>query len=281
MSKHTFTSKTFLSIVLLLIYIPIISLVVFSFNDSKSLIQFTGFSLEWYVKLFESGTIMDAVFTTILVAIISTIASTLIGTLGAISLTKNKKWLRELTLNFNNIPIVNPEIVTAISFFVLFGAFQIERGLMTMIIAHIAFSVPYVVITVYPKVRQMDADLISASSDLGATPLQTLWHVILPQIRIGIIAGAAIAFTMSFDDFVISYFASSGSAVKNISIYLYTLKRGIEPTINALSTLIILVIGMKITFDYFKPQKTLWRKKNEKNRTTYCVKFNTISTCFM
>ncbi|MDA0872132.1 MAG: ABC transporter permease, partial [Firmicutes bacterium] len=129
MSKHTFTSKTFLSIVLLLIYIPIISLVVFSFNDSKSLIQFTGFSLEWYVKLFESGTIIDAVFTTIFVAIISTIASTFIGTLGAISLTKNKKWLREWTLNFNNIPIVNPEIVTAISFFVLFGAFQIERGL--------------------------------------------------------------------------------------------------------------------------------------------------------
>ena len=261
MNKHTFTSKTFLSIVLLLIYIPIISLVVFSFNDSKSLIQFTGFSLEWYVKLFESGTIMDAVFTTIFVAIISTIASTLIGTLGAISLTKNKKWLREWTLNFNNIPIVNPEIVTAISFFVLFGAFQIERGLMTMIVAHIAFSVPYVVITVYPKVRQMDADLISASSDLGATPLQTLWHVILPQIRIGIIAGAAIAFTMSFDDFVISYFASSGSAVKNISIYLYTLKRGIEPTINALSTLIILVIGMKITFDYFKTQKNLMEEE--------------------
>jgi spermidine/putrescine transport system permease protein len=257
MNKHTLSTKTFLWIILLIIYLPIMSLVIFSFNDSKSLIQFTGFSLEWYVKLFDSSTIMDAVFTTILVAIISTIISTIIGTLGAISLSKNKKWLREWTLNFNNIPIVNPEIVTAISFFVLFGAFQIERGLTTMIIAHIAFSVPYVVITVYPKVRQMDADLISASNDLGATPLQTLWHVILPQIRIGIIAGAAIAFTMSFDDFVISYFASSGSAVKNISIYLYTLKRGIEPTINALSTLIILVIGMKITYDYFKTQKNL------------------------
>jgi spermidine/putrescine transport system permease protein len=250
--KLNIRSKVFLFVVLLFIYIPISSLVIFSFNASKSVISFTGFSLEWYVKLFQSDQIMRAVLTTILVAVISTTVSTIVGTLGAIMLSKNKKWLKTWTLNLNNIPIVNPEIVTAIGFFVLFGAFSISRGLGTMLIAHIAFSVPYVVITVFPKVRTMDPNLVAAANDLGATPFQTLWHVILPQIKVGIIAGAAIAFTMSFDDFVISYFASSGSAVQNISIYLYTLKRGLEPTINALSAMIVLVIGLKITYDYFK-----------------------------
>jgi spermidine/putrescine transport system permease protein len=190
-----------------------------------------------------------------LVAIISTIISTIIGTLAAIALTKHKKHLRELMLSTNNIPIVNPEIVTAIAFFVLFGTFAIDRGLVTMIIAHIAFSTPYVVITVYPKVKSLDPNLADAAYDLGATPFQALYKVILPQIKIAVIAGAAIAFTMSFDDFVISYFAVSGSAIKNISIYLYTLKRGVEPTINALSTIIILIIGIKITRDYLKSGK--------------------------
>jgi len=245
-------SKIFLGFIILFIYVPITSLVIFSFNDSKSLTRLTGLSLEWYEKLFRDDDIRRAILTTILVAVISTTVSTIIGTLGAIMLSKNKKWLKTWTLNLNNIPIVNPEIVTAISFFVLFGAFSISRGLTTMLVAHIAFSVPYVVVTVFPKVRTMDPNLIAAANDLGATPFQTLIHVILPQIKVGIIAGAAIAFTMSFDDFVISYFASSGSAVKNISIYLYTLKRGFDPTINALSAMIVLMIGLKITYDYFK-----------------------------
>ena len=252
--------KLFITLVLILTYLPILSLVVFSFNESKSLTRWTGFSLEWYVKLFQSREIMSAVFITILVAIISTFISTVVGTFAAISLSKQRKVLREISLSANNIPIVNPEIVTAIAFFVLFGAFAIERGLFTMILAHIAFSTPYVVITVYPKVRNLDPNLAHAAHDLGATPFQALYKVILPQIKIGIIAGAAIAFTMSFDDFVISYFAASGSAVQNISIYLYTLKRGVEPTINALSTIIILVIGMKITYDYFKSMR---RKEEE------------------
>jgi spermidine/putrescine transport system permease protein len=247
--------KVFLTLVLILTYVPILSLVMFSFNEGRSLTRWIGFSLQWYVKLFESREIMTAVMITFLVAIISTVISTIIGTFAAISLTKTRKSLREISLSANNIPIVNPEIVTAIAFFVLFGAFAIERGMTTMILAHIAFSTPYVVITVYPKVRNLDPNLAHAAYDLGATPAQALFKVIIPQIKIGIIAGAAIAFTMSFDDFVISYFAVSGSAIKNISIYLYTLKRGVEPTINALSTLIILVIGTKIAYDYIKSGK--------------------------
>jgi spermidine/putrescine transport system permease protein len=238
-----------------MIYIPIVSLMLFSFNESKSLTRFTGFSLEWYLKLFQSEQIMDAVITTLMIALLATMISTLLGTMAALALADVKRSVRETTLGLNHLPIVNPEIVTAISFFVFFGAIQMDRGWLTMLIAHIAFCTPYVVITVYLKVRSMDPHLADAAYDLGATPLQALYKVILPQIKVGIIAGAAIAFTMSFDDFVISYFAASGSAVQNISIYLYTLKRGVEPTINALSTIIIAIIGIKIMMDYWK-QKT-------------------------
>ena len=252
MSKISNKGKLFLFISMILIYLPVLSLIIFSFNSSKSVIRFTGFSLEWYQKLFESDQIMNAVYTTLTVAIISTVISTLIGTFGALLISKNKRAIKELLLRVNNLPIVNPEIVTAIGFFVLFSSLTFERGFITMLMAHIAFSVPYVVITVLPKVNQLDQDLISASYDLGATPFQTIWYVVFPQIKIGVIAGAAIAFAMSFDDFVISYFASSGSAVQNISIYLYTLKRGLEPTINALSTIIIFFISFKIMYDYIK-----------------------------
>jgi spermidine/putrescine transport system permease protein len=255
MTKRKILPQSFISFVLILMYIPIVSLVIFSFNDGRSLTRWSGFSLQWYQKLFESNDIMRAVATTIVIAIISTIISTFIGTLAAVSLSKTRKIIRELSLSANNVPIVNPEIVTAIAFFVLFGTFAIERGYGTMLLAHIAFSTPYVVITVYPKVKNLDPNLADAAYDLGATPIQALTKVILPQIKVAIIAGAAIAFTMSFDDFVISYFAVSGSAVKNISIYLYTLKRGVEPTINALSTIIILIIGIKITYDYIKSGK--------------------------
>ncbi len=240
--KLNIRSKIFLAFILLFIYLPITSLVIFSFNASKSLTRLTGLSLEWYEKLFRDDDIRRAIITTILVAVISTTVSTIIGTLGAIMLSKNKKWLKNWTLNLNNIPIVNPEIVTAISFFVLFGAFSISRGLGTMLIAHIAFSVPYVVITVFPKVRTMDPNLVAAANDLGATPFQTLWHVILPQIKVGIIAGAAIAFTMSFDDFVISYFVY-GNGYQNVSIWIYSRlgRRTFSPAVYAYNTLVVLI----------------------------------------
>lgn len=254
MNRHSVHARVFLGFVLVILYIPIVSLMLFSFNESKSLTRFTGFSLEWYVKLFQSEQIMNAVFTTVVIALVATLISTILGTMAALALADVKRNVRETTLGLNQLPIVNPEIVTAISFFVFFGAIQMERGWFTMLIAHIAFCTPYVVITVYLKVRSMDSHLVDAAYDLGATPLQALYKVILPQIKVGILAGAAIAFTMSFDDFVISYFAASGSAVQNISIYLYTLKRGVEPTINALSTIIITIIGIKIIKDYLKQQ---------------------------
>lgn len=267
MKNKKFTSNLYLILIFLFSYLPIVSLIVFSFNESKSLTVFTGFSVKWYQELFVNREIIDAVITTILVAVISTVISTVIGTLAAISLSKQKKVFRDITLSANNLPVLSPEIITAIAFFILFGTLAITRGMTTMIIAHIAFSTPYVLIAVYPKVRSLDTSLIDASHDLGATSVQTLFKVIIPQIKPAILAGGAIAFTMSFDDFVISYFAASGSTVKNISIYLYTLKRGIEPTVNALSTIIILIIGIKILYDLLKGRKIKEKKIRWKN---YC-----------
>lgn len=254
MNRKNLYGKIFLGIVIALIYIPMISMVVFSFNEGRSIISWTGFSVKWYGKLFQDRQLVMSIVNTFLVAIISTVVSTVIGTLAAIGLSKNKKVFRDTILGIGNIPILSPEIVTAIAFFVFFGAFSITTGLTTMILAHIAFSTPYVILAVYPKIKSLDNDLIDAAYDLGATPRQALFKVILPQIKVAILAGAAIAFAMSFDDFVISYFTSGGK-VSNISTYLYTLKRGIEPTVNALSTLIMIVIGGKVTFDYIKAGK--------------------------
>src|SRR5690554_2789435 len=245
----------YLIIILLFVYIPILSLVIFSFNSSKSLLIFEGFSFQWYERLFTNDRFINAVVTTLVVAVIATIVSTIIGTLAALYLTKQKTKVKDITLGINNIPIVSPEIITASALLIFFGSFAIPRGMLTMVLAHIAFTIPYVVVAVYPKAKNLDPDIISASYDLGATPGQTLIKVILPQLRPAVIAGAAIAFAMSFDDFIISYFAASGSPVQNISIYLYSLKRGLDPTANALSTIIIIIIGIKVIFDYTKKTK--------------------------
>lgn len=249
------SSKIFVVIIIAFIYIPIISMIAFSFNASRSLTRWTGFSFMWYKELFTDQVILKAVIVTIVIAVISTIISTIIGTLASIALSKQRKVIREAALQLNNIPVLNPEIITAVSLFLLFGAFAIERGYLTMLLAHIAFSIPYVVIAVYPKVRSLDPNLTDAAYDLGATPFQALYKVILPQIKVAVVAGAAIAFTMSFDDFAISYFAVSDTSIQNISIYLYTLRRGVEPTINALSTIIITIIMVKVIYDVIKVKK--------------------------
>ncbi len=243
-------SKIFIVTILAFCYAPILSLVIFSFNKNKSLTNWGGFSFKWYEKLFDSTDIMTAVIMTLLIAILATLISVFIGTLAAISLSKSKKVFKDIIMGVNNVPIVNPEIVTAVGLLLLFVSFQIDRGYTTMLLAHVAFCTPYVIITVYPKVKSLDPNLAEAANDLGATPVQALWLVVFPQIKVAIFAAAAIAFTMSFDDFVISYF-TAGSAT-NISIYLYTLRRGVEPTINALSTIIILIIGVIVTYRYLK-----------------------------
>ena len=222
-------------------YLPILVTVLYSFNSSKSLTHFTGFSMKWYAELIRDREIMQAVYVSLTIAIISTVVSTVLGTITAIGLSGNKKLVREWILNVNNFPIMNPEIVTAIGLMLLFSSFRLEKGYLTMLLAHIAFSTPYVITSVYPKVRELDPNIANAALDLGATPAQALWRVIIPMIKPGIYAGMLLAFTMSFDDFVISYFVS-GNGVMNISIIVYNMTKRTNPTINALSTIVISVI---------------------------------------
>ena len=208
---------------------------------------------------------MEAVFYTIITAILATFISTVVGTITAIGLSKSKKILRTIVEQVNNLPIMNPEIVTAIGLLMFFSATHIRKGFLTMLLAHIMFCTPYVILSIMPKLRTLDVNLADAAMDLGATPWQALVKVIIPQVQPGIISGALIAFTMSFDDFVISYFVT-GNGVSNISILVYTMSKRVNPSINALSTLIIVIISVFLLITNVVPaiaEKRL-RKKLER-----------------
>ena len=241
--------RTFGSILIILMiiffYLPILYMIIFSFNDGKSLTAFTGFSLRWYKHMLDSRDMMEALYTTFGVAILATVISTVVGTITAIGLSKSKKIIRDVVDQINNLPMMNPDIVTAIGFMLLFITFRVEKGYATMLLAHIAFCIPYVMLSVMPKIRSLDKNLADAAMDLGATPWQALTKVIVPQITPGIISGALIAFTMSVDDFIISYFVT-GRGIKNLSIMVYTMSKRVNPSINAISTLVVVIITIAL-----------------------------------
>ena len=222
-------------------YAPILYMIIYSFNDSRSLTKFSGFSLQWYEKMFNDSTMMESLFYTIAIAVLATVISTFVGTITAIGLSKSKRLLKNIVEQINQIPIMNPEIVTAIGLLMFFSAIHVRKGFMTLLLAHIMFCVPYVILSIMPKLRSLNPNLMEAAMDLGATPWQALTKVVVPQIMPGIISGALIAFTMSFDDFIISYFVT-GNGVSNISITVYTMSKRVNPSINALSTLIIVIL---------------------------------------
>lgn len=256
--------KVLMILMILFFYLPIIFMVIFSFNESKSLTHFTGFSMNWYEKLFQNRDMMESLYVTIIIAAIATIVSTLVGTISAIGLSKSSKIVRKIMMQLNDFPIMNPEIVTAIGLMLLFITFHIERGFMTMLLAHITFCIPYVILSVMPKIRSLDPNLADAAMDLGATPWQALTKVLVPQIMPGIISGALIAFTMSFDDFIISYFVTGGG-VKNLSIMVYTMSKRVNPTINAISTLVVVLITIVLVIINVVPLiKSRREKRNEK-----------------
>ncbi|MBQ7816985.1 MAG: ABC transporter permease, partial [Oscillospiraceae bacterium] len=225
---------------------------IFSFNSSRSFAKFTGFSLQWYQALINDAEIMSAVWVSVSVAVLATAVSTVLGTITAIGLSKSRKIVKEWILNINNIPIMNPDIVTAIGLMILFTAMKIEKGYVTMLLAHICFCTPYVITSVYPKIRELDVNIANAAMDLGATPFQALIKVIVTMIKQGIFAGMLLAFTMSIDDFVVSYFVS-GNGVENISMIVYNATKRINPTINALSTIVILVIVIGVAIVKLAP----------------------------
>lgn len=238
-------SKTLIGLSLLFFYLPILYIIVFSFNGKRSLTVLDGFSLQWYEKMFNDPTMMSSIGYTIFVAVVSTAVATVFGTVTAIGLSKSGKYLRRATERVNELPVMNPDIVTAISLLMLFSALAVSKGLVTMLLAHIMFCTPFVILSVMPKLRTLDPNLTDAALDLGCTPFQAMTKVIIPQIRPSIVAGALIAFTMSFDDFVISYFVT-GNGVQNISILVYTMSKRVNPSINALSSLVILIITLTL-----------------------------------
>ncbi|MCD8343879.1 MAG: extracellular solute-binding protein [Oscillospiraceae bacterium] len=236
-------ARVIIILTMLFFYLPILYIIIFSFNDSRSLTHFSGFSLQWYEKMLADGTMMAAVFYTILVAVLATAISTIVGTITAIGLSRSHRVLQAAVERINDLPVMNPDIITGIGLLMLFSALAVGKGFMTMLLAHIMFCIPYVMLSVSPKLRSLDPNLTDAAMDLGATPWQAIWRVIVPQIKPGIISGALIAFTMSFDDFVISYFVT-GNGVQNISILVYTMSKRVNPSINALSTLVIVIITL-------------------------------------
>lgn len=259
--KHS-TGKILMALLIAFFYLPIIYMIIFSFNDGKSLTVFEGFSLRWYQHMLESQDMMDALYTTFSVALLATAVSTVVGTIAAIGLSKSRKIVRDIMEQVDNLPMMNPEIVTAIGFMLLFITFKVDKGYLTMLLAHIAFCIPYVILSVMPKIRSLDPNLADAAMDLGATPWRALTKVIVPQITPGIVSGALIAFTMSVDDFIISYFVTGGG-VKNLSIMVYTMSKRVNPSINAVSSLVVVIITVVLLLINITPIVAAKRKKKE------------------
>ena len=266
MKKKSFPlTRVILAAVIAFFYIPIVYTVIFSFNSSRSLTHFSGFSLRWYEKMFSSSTTMNAIWMTFLIPILATVLSTIIGTITVIGLSKCSRPLRSAVGVINDLPIMNPDIVTAIGLLMFFATMEISKGFLTLLLAHVAFCTPYVMLSITPRLRTLDPNLADAALDLGANPWQALWYAIIPQLMPGIVSGALIAFTMSFDDFVISYFVT-GNGVQNISILVYTMSKRINPSINAISTLVIVIITAVLILFNLIPiirDRAIGRRKKE------------------
>ena len=267
--KNGVLNRLFMGLVFLFLYAPIFLLIVFSFNDGNSSVVWKGFSLHWYAELFQDRLIMQSIYTTLLVSLLATAIATVAGTFASIGFYAMRRRWRDPLMTVNSIPMMNADIVTGVSLcllfvavfglwngfaenyrltFSLFGAVyritfpRLTLGFGTLLIAHISFNIPYVILSVGPKLRQMDKNLVDAAQDLGCTWFQAFWKVILPEIMPGIVSGALIAFTMSVDDFVISYF-TAGSSVSTLAIEIYGMaRRRISPEINAISTLLFVVV---------------------------------------
>ena len=238
------------------LYAPIIFLMVFSFNNSKIKTSWTGFTFKWYEELLNNEEILMSFYNTMKIAIIVTIVATILGTFAAIGIYYMKRWSKMAVLNINYIPVLNPDIVTAISVMVLFRLMHMENGFITVLLSHIIFTTPYVILSVLPKLKQMNKFLPEAAMDLGATPFYTFRKVIIPEIKSGIVSGAILAFTLSLDDFVVSYF-TTGNGFNTLSVTIFSMaRRGINPAINALSTLIFLVILVLLVIVYKTSEST-------------------------
>lgn len=234
--------RTYMGIIFLFLYAPILVLMVYSFNESKSRGQWGGFTFKWYGELMRDPDISKALYYTFLIALLSSLISTVIGTFAAIGIHNLGPIGRKIALNVNYLPVLIPDIVTGVALMTLFISMRMNLGFLTMLISHVMFNIPYVILSILPKLRQMNRHMAEAALDLGAKPFYALYKVVIPEIMPGIITGALIAFTLSIDDFVISFF-NTGSGVTNLSILIYSMaRRGIKPSINALSTIMLITV---------------------------------------
>lgn len=263
--KRKIGSKIYVALVMVFLYLPIAVLILYSFNDGKTSV-WKGFTLKWYYELFNNSAIMTSLYNTLIIAVLAALVSTVLGTLAAIGIYNMKKPVKSLVTNVSNIPIINPEIVTGVSFMLLFAflgtLFNFEMGFATVLIAHISFCTPYVILNVMPKLRQMDYSIYEAALDLGCNPRQAFFKTVMPEIMPGVISGMLMSFTYSLDDFVITYF-TRGPKFQTLPIEIYTmLRRRISPTINALSTLLfIITIAILIIVN-------VWERRAEKEHTS-------------
>ena len=263
MSKKV--SNLYMGLVFALLYLPIMVVILYSFNDAKSIL-WKGFTFRWYAELFRDEAIMRSLANTLLVAVISAIVSTILGTMAVIGIHNLKKRTRTLVLNTSYLPIINPEIVTGVSLMLLFSFLGVllgfEMGMGTVILAHISFSVPYVILNVLPKLRQMNKHIYEAALDLGCRPMRAFFKVVLPEIFPGVLSGFLMAFTFSLDDFIITYFVR-GATFQTLPIEIYSmLRRRISPKINALSALLFVTVLIALILVHVKD----YRKKEKPQR---------------
>lgn len=254
-------SRVYSVLIFFFLYAPIFVLIIFSFNDSTTMSRsvWSGFSLKWYSKLFQDRMILDALRNTLVIALIAAVISTVLGTAAAIGINGMNRWMKRAVMNVTNLPMVNPEIVTGVSLMLLFvfavkGMGNVSLGMVSLVLAHITFCLPYVILSVLPKLRQMDSHLYEAAQDLGCNPFLAFFKVVLPEIMPGIVTGMIMAFTLSIDDFVISYFTSGTTQTLPIYIYSMTRKR-ISPEINAMSTLLFGTIIVLLIIVNFRQSK--------------------------
>lgn len=259
-------SKVYNFLIFAFLYAPILVMVVFSFNESRSRSTFNGFSLKWYQELFQDKVILNALYLSLVVAVLAALIATVIGTLAAIGINNMKGFKRKTYMTVNNIPVVNPEIVTAVSMMILFVFLfskipGLSMGFGTLLIAHVTFCIPYVVLSVLPKLRGMNSNLYDAALDLGCPPAKAFLKVVVPEIMPGIITGMIMAFTLSLDDFVISYF-NSGSSAHTLPITIYSMtKRPFSPKINAVSTLLFVSVLLLLLLVNIRQSRELKKQK--------------------
>lgn len=263
-----FLSNSYIVLLLVMLYAPIIIIAIFSFTDSKVLGNWTGFSVDLYTSLFSggvSGRLIDAIKNTFLIALVAATVSTLLGTVAAIGIN-DLRYRKRRAINFvNNIPILNPDIITGISLFLLFVSLGITQGYTTVILAHIAFCTPYVVLSVMPRLMQMNPNIYEAALDLGATPMQAMRRVIIPEIRPGMISGFILAFTLSIDDFAVTIFTNGTDGLETLSTFIYAdaRKGGLTPELRALSTIILVVVLLLLVVVNYRAHRQAKRAEEQ------------------